>query len=140
MNKTREFINRHRIISIILAPIIALGIFATFMLSGTGIVKLFFLATINNEGIRDIIGSEIVWDGIVETGMTYGRIKVKKVPRDERYPYFIVEDYDSANLSVFEDMVRVWGKVSSVDCDSNRLGLKNGQCIPWVLVKKINNL
>lgn len=95
-----------------------------------------------NEPVgANLIGTKIVWDGIVVSNMTYGRIRAEKLPRDDKLPYFIVEEYDARIL--WQDhgtKVRVWGEVTSIDgCDVYE-GCKRGQLIPWILVEKMENI
>ena len=87
----------------------------------------------------------IVWDGIIEPiNMTYGRLLIKKIPADESHPYFIAEDYNDYTFGYFSGDVRVWGKVDHFDCqitdERKKMGMKNGQCIPWVLIDKIEQI
>src|SRR3989344_2462671 len=87
-------------------------------------------------------GSKVSWNGVVVAKMTYGRIRVKKLPEDEQYPYFVVEDYGNAELDGYTGNIRVYGRVDSMDCQlaPKNLDLILGQCIPWVIIDKIENI
>ena len=85
-----------------------------------------------------IKGTKIVWDGVVVENLTYGRIRVEKIPIDNNFPNFIVEEYDAKSLhQEHGTKIRVWGEVEGVDVC---LKCEEDPYVPWVLVERIENI
>lgn len=95
------------------------------------------------EGWRELAEPlPVVWDGEVETLLTYGRYLIGKQPTDAQYPEFIAEFEEDGKAHEFEagTRVRITGKWQGTDCYSSwgeGSGFKDGQCVPYVLIESI---
>jgi len=129
----------------------AFFIFVASMSNNLGLYKLFSLTqgpvsftstpTISdNLQKKLILPKKVVWAGEVVTGMTYGRLWLKKLAVDDAYPEFVIEPRDM----IVDGALRY--SPTTRDIEIGQVLRVTGEWesmldgIPWILIEKIEPL